>query len=101
MDKAGILLDKTESDGSESNCPELKLKYNLKKALAAYNRSIALYFLKRAHKTRYSTLWTDLEIQYTRGTDQYPKDLTAAYNMLLNYRKQHHNNNRQRQGTRE
>ena len=97
LDKAGILIDESEPDGTEGNYLELKLLYNLKKAAAARNRSLALSFMKRADKTRYGTLWTDLENQYTRGTDQYPKDLTAAYNMLLNYRRQSNGNERQRQ----
>ena len=100
LDKAGVLIDEKEPHISESNYSTLKLEYNLKKSLAARNRSLAVSFLKRADKVRYGALWTDLENQYTRGTDQYPKDLTAAYNMLLNYRKQHHGSNRQRQNPR-
>ena len=94
LDKAGILMEDEEPDVKDSNYSELRLKYNLKKALTARNRSLALSFLKRADKARYGSLWTELENQYTRGTDQYPKDLTAAYNMLLNYRKQYSSTNR-------
>ena len=96
LDKAGVLIDESKPDGTEENYAELILNYNLKKAVAARNRSLALSFLKRADKSRYGTLWTDLENHYTRGTDQYPKDLTAAYNMLLNYRRQHNGSERQR-----
>ena len=97
LDKTGVLIEESEPDGTEENYVALKLLYNLKKTAAARNRSLALSFMKRADKTRYGTLWTDLENQYTRGTDQYPKDLTAAYNMLLNYRRQTNGNERQRQ----
>ena len=86
LDKAGILMEDEEPDVKDTNYSELRLKYNLKKALTARNRSLALSFLKRADKARYGSLWTELDNQYKRGTDQYPKDLTAAYNMLLNYR---------------
>ena len=98
LDKAGVLMEEEEPHVDDSNYAELRLKYNLKKALTARNRSLALSFLKRADKVRYGSLWTELENQYTRGTDQYPKDLTAAYNMLLNYRRQHNGSNR-RHGT--
>jgi hypothetical protein len=42
-------------------------------------------FLKGADPHRYSLLWMDLANQQNRGNDQYPKDLTAAYSMLVNY----------------
>jgi hypothetical protein len=94
LDKAGILMEVEEPDVKDSDYPVQMRKYNLKKALTARNRTLALSFLKRADKTRYGSLWTELENQYTRGTDQYPKDITAAYNMLLNYKEQHIGNNR-------
>jgi hypothetical protein len=53
---------------------------------AAKNKSVAIGFLKRADRKRYGGLWSDLENQYTRGTDDYPLDLTGAYNLLLNYK---------------
>jgi hypothetical protein len=52
----------------------------------ARNRALAIAFLKRADQRRFGTLWTDLENQYTRGNDQYPTDLTAAYSLLVNYK---------------
>ena len=39
-------------------------------------------FLKRSNKDIYSDLIANLHNQYTRGTNQYPTDLTNAYNML-------------------
>jgi hypothetical protein len=53
---------------------------------AAKKKSVAIGFLKRADKRRYGGLWSDLENQFTRGTDDYPSDLTGAYNLLLNYK---------------
>jgi hypothetical protein len=47
--------------------------------------TIAMAFLRGADPRRYSTLWADLANQQTRGNDQYPKDLTAAYSMLVNF----------------
>ena len=64
----------------------MKAHYD-KLVTAARNRSIAVAFLKRADRRAYGKLWTELENQYTRGNgDQYPLDLTAAYNLLLNYK---------------
>jgi hypothetical protein len=51
------------------------------------NRALAVAFLKRADPARYGLLWSDLENQFSRGTDQYPDSLTAAYNLLLSYKK--------------
>lgn len=58
LDKAGVLIDDEKQDGTEIP-PKLMLKYNLKKALAARNRSIALSFLKRIDKVRYGSLWPE------------------------------------------
>ena len=44
-------------------------------------------FLKRADKGRYGQLSTDLENQFTRGTDQYPASITETFNLLVNYKK--------------
>ena len=49
-------------------------------------KSIAVAFLKRADRKRYGALWSELENNYTRGQDQYPVDITSAYNLLLNYK---------------
>jgi hypothetical protein len=57
-----------------------------KRTLAAAKlQAIAMGFLKRADRRRYGGLWSELENNFTRGQDQYPADLTNAYNMLLNY----------------
>jgi hypothetical protein len=42
-------------------------------------------FLRGTDSKRYSTLWSDLTNQQTCGNDQYPKDLAAAYSMLVKY----------------
>lgn len=49
-------------------------------------QTIAMGFLKQSDQHRYSSLWSELENQYIRGQDQYPKDLTNACNLLLNYK---------------
>jgi Zinc knuckle len=53
----------------------------------AKNKSNAIYFLCCADPIRYATLTTDLENQFTRGNDQYPDNITDAYNLLVSYKK--------------
>jgi hypothetical protein len=61
-------------------------EYNKQAVTAAKLQSVAIGFLKRADRRRYGGLWSDLENNYTRGVDQYPADLTGAYNLMLNYK---------------
>ena len=49
-------------------------------------RALAIQFLKGADRKRFGNLLIELENQFTRGTDQYPPDLTSAYGMLVSYR---------------
>jgi hypothetical protein len=49
------------------------------------NQWLAEMFMQRADKRRFGALLADLANLYTRGIDQYPADLTAAYSMLMNY----------------
>lgn len=41
-------------------------------------------FIKKVHK-RYDGLRTGLKNQYSRGSNQYPEDLSAAYTMVYTY----------------
>jgi hypothetical protein len=51
----------------------------------ARDRTVAMAFLKGADSRRYSSLWMDLANEQNQGHDQYLKDLTAAYSVLVNY----------------
>jgi hypothetical protein len=53
---------------------------------ATKQQTVAIAFMKGADKRRYGALWSDLENQYSRGIDQFPTDLTSAYNLLLNWK---------------
>ena len=64
-------------------------RYQEKLKKASRNRCLAIMFLKRSDKDRYSDLIASLHNQYTRGTDQYPTDLTNAYNMLNEHVKEY------------
>jgi hypothetical protein len=54
---------------------------------AAQDRQVAVVFLRGADPARYGGILPSLENNYQRGTFQFPRDLTAAYNMLVNYKK--------------
>jgi hypothetical protein len=56
-----------------------------KALLMAKNDTIAMGFLKSSDPRRYGALCRELENNFSRGVDQYPVDLTSAYNLLLNY----------------
>jgi len=69
--------------------PDVNLRGTISEAAIkeeAKQRCMAIAFLKRADQRQYGSLWSDLENQFSRGFDQYPTDLTAAYNLLLTYR---------------
>ena len=43
-------------------------------------------FLRQSNKLRYGQLLTDLTNQYSQKNDQYPKDLTESYNLLVHFK---------------
>ena len=47
--------------------------------------SMGVNYIRNADTDRYGTLIADLSNQYARGKDEYPKDITAACGMLVNY----------------
>jgi hypothetical protein len=58
----------------------------MRPVLAAKRKSIAIAFLKNADCTRHGGLWTDLENQLTRGSDQHPTETVAARNLLISHK---------------
>lgn len=51
-----------------------------------FERMQAVAFLLAADKARYGAVLTHLENQHLTGIDQYPENVTVAYNMLMNWR---------------
>jgi hypothetical protein len=47
---------------------------------------LACAFILGADKTRYGRLIEDLENSYTQGDDKFPKTMTEAYNLLVNWK---------------
>jgi Zinc knuckle len=54
--------------------------------IEAREQFIAVMFMLGADRGRYGKLIVDLENQYLQGQDNYPRNLNAAYNLLLNYK---------------
>lgn len=53
----------------------------------ALDKLLAVAFLLGADKARFQEVITDLENQYLKGKDEYPKDVTSAYTRLLGWNK--------------
>jgi hypothetical protein len=56
---------------------------------ASRNRFLAFAFLQGSDKSRFGELVIELENQHTYGNDNFPPNLTMAYNLLINYRSMH------------
>ena len=52
----------------------------------ARNHTLALAILRRANCRCFGILRANLENQFSRGNDQYPTNLTAAYSLLVNFK---------------
>jgi len=55
------------------------------KEKAARDRYLSIKFLRRANTKRFGGLLKELSSQKARGLDQYPANLTAAYDLLLSH----------------
>ena len=52
----------------------------------ARDSTLAAALIRGADKTRFSTLITSLDNQFSNGRDEYPTDLTSAYGLLISYK---------------
>jgi hypothetical protein len=82
----GPYQDSAKAQVRKDNPGLSRAEYDKRAVAAAKKKSVAIGFLKRADRKRYGGLWSNLEKQYNRGTDDYPSDLTGTYNLLLNYK---------------
>jgi hypothetical protein len=55
----------------------------------AKEKYLAVAFLNASDNSRYGKLLEDLENDFTKGTNNYPKTLTSAYNLMVNYKNYH------------
>ena len=70
---AKIVFDKLDKDVQQ----DVKHK--------AENRVLAMMFLLGGRPDKYQNLLVDLQNQFIRGNDQFPKTLTDSYNLMSNY----------------
>ena len=59
-------------------------KAESKKSREAY---LELELLASANRNKYENLLRELENRYLKGTEQYPKNVVSAYNLLVNWGK--------------
>jgi hypothetical protein len=78
---AGTLADETGLDVSTLTKEE---RQDVR--LAARERYLATAFILGADQYRYGKMIRDIENEYLFGLDKYPKTVTAAYNLLLNWK---------------
>ena len=58
-------------------------------AEAAKQKHLGVVMLCGANRGRCGKLLEDLRIDFTKGGDYYPEDLTEEYNLLINYKTSH------------
>jgi hypothetical protein len=54
--------------------------------VVARDKCLVVAYLSGSDKNRYGSLVEDLENDYTKGNNNYPETLNAAYNLVVNYR---------------
>jgi hypothetical protein len=86
------LVPERKADGTTYSAAE--------RAQIARDCTLGAAYIRGADPTRYGTLIADLSNQFSKGKDEYPKDLTSAYSLIVNYRApinvnrgRHHGNN--------
>jgi hypothetical protein len=83
---AGILTALKEKGGGPASATPDEIA--VAKATAK-ERYLAVAMLSAADNSSYSKLNEDLENDYTKGSNHYPKTVTEAYNLIVNYRQAH------------
>jgi hypothetical protein len=58
----------------------------LKARKVGEDKYLGMALVKGADRVRYSLLMDDIINQFTMGHNNYPQNVTAAYNLLINYR---------------
>jgi hypothetical protein len=90
------LVPRLSDDGFERSDEERKR--------IAKDSTFAVAFIRRADQQRYGTLITSLTNSYAMGNEDYPRDITSAYGLLVSYkirknRRPRNVNNKARGGT--
>ena len=98
LEKLRELVEVYEHLGGEPGCsdsrinaclidPELADADKIRNAKnEVWEEYLAIMLLYKSDPKHYASLVADIENQYTWGQDGYPSTLSAAYDMLINYR---------------
>ena len=89
-----VVLKLTQDDGTVTTTRldsirawlSTKQKYDKKIRQITRDRALAVMFLEKVDKKKYTSLLNDLHNQHTRGTTQYPKTLSEAYTMVYKHK---------------
>jgi hypothetical protein len=79
----GILRALTEKGGGLASATPNELD---EAKSTAKERYLAVAMLSACDNSRYNRLSEELENDYTKGSNHYPKTVTEAYNLIVNYR---------------
>ena len=98
LEKLRELVEVYEHLGGEPSCSEVRVYSHLidpemadadeirDAKMEAREEYLAVMLLFKSDPKRYANLVVDIKNQHTRGQDGYPITLSAAYDMLTNYR---------------
>ena len=82
-----VVLDKVvEEEFSDDEFDDLDDENQLKAKAMARDRTLAISFIMSSDPRRYKQVVRDLENDFLKGKDNYPKDVPTAYKLLNEYR---------------
>ena len=83
----GLVLEEYRRAGIETKSDTIDCNSGIHKQMEekAKQRTERMVVLKNADTRRFGVLLVDLENNFSRRVDQYPKDMTEAYNLLVKY----------------
>ena len=98
----GLILEEYRRSGIEIKSDTIDYNSGIHKRMEekAKQRTEGMVLLKNADTRRFGVLLVDLENNFSRRVDQYPKDMTEAYNLLIKHKLPPDNNNKSRRNRR-
>ena len=98
----GLVLEEYRRAGIETKSDTIDCNSGIHKRMEekAKQRTKRMVVLKNTDTRRFGVLLVDLENNFSRRVDQYPKDITEAYNLLVQHKPPPDNNNKSRRNRR-
>ena len=85
-DDIGLIRDEYRRQGLDGEKEDRRSDSWPKMEKLSIDRAQGMAFLRNANTQKYGLLMTDLANQFSRKNDQYPSNLTEAYNLLVNFK---------------